>query len=198
MDFRILADLHNADTLRSNRQFDREIFVKNAVQEICVGTFAPMLGTLSQLLDKGAALGKSAELVDAKLAPDMFPLMLQVQLACHHARDATARLTEQEPPARPSEKESFDQLSARIADTIEHLNSVEGSSFDGAKKRKISFELQGSRQFEGTGIEFLRDWSLPNFYFHVVTAYDILRNQGVQLGKRDYMSHVGARISQRE
>lgn len=169
--------------------------MKNTVQEICVGTFAPMLGTLSQLLDKGAS---KSDIVDAKLAPDMFPLMLQVQLACHHARDAVARLTEQEPPARPSGKESLDQLKARIADTIAHLNSVEGSTFDGAKKRKIEFELQGSRWFEGTGVEFLRDWSLPNFYFHVVTAYDILRNQGVELGKRDYMSHVAERIVQRE
>ncbi|MGA9796323.1 MAG: DUF1993 domain-containing protein [Rhizomicrobium sp.] len=171
--------------------------MKNAVYDMCAGTFAPMLGTLSQLLDKAAPQAAKIDLADAKLAPDMFPLMLQVQLACHHARDAVARLTKQEPPALPKETETLDQLKARIARTIEHLNAIEADAFDGAKKRKIEFQLQGPAWFEGTGLEFLRDWSLPHFYFHVVTAYDILRNQGVGLGKRDYMSHIGGHIRQR-
>jgi hypothetical protein len=84
-----------------------------------------------------------------------------------------------------------------VAETVEHLKGIDEGAFDGAESRKIAFALQGSMVFEANGLEFLRDWSLGHFYFHAVTAYDILRHEGAPLGKRDYMAHAGSLIHQR-
>jgi len=169
---------------------------------LAIDTFAPVLTTLSALLDKGAAharaKGRDLEaLIGARLAPDMYPLSTQVKLACHHAKDATARLTGAMPPKIENEELTFDELKVLIEKTVSHLKSVNEKAFDGAEDRKIEMTLQGNRVFESNGIELLRDWSIPHFYFHVVTAYDILRNHGVEIGKRDYMSHVGRYVHQR-
>jgi hypothetical protein len=165
-------------------------------------TFVPMLRSLSSLLDKGAehATAKKldpATLVNARLAPDMFPLVQQVQIACDHAKGAAARLTGREPPRFEDNEKTLDELKARIAKTIDYVQSVPASAYEGAEDRAIKFPLIENLVFEANGFQYVRDWSLPHFYFHVVTAYDILRHNGIEIGKRDYLSHVGYAVRQR-
>jgi hypothetical protein len=167
------------------------------MHELAIDTFVHMLGTLTHVLDKAAehAAARKYELsvlAGARLAPDMFPLSTQIYLACHHAKDGPARLIGEEPPILERFQENFEQLGPRIAATVEHLRAIPKTAFDGAEQKKITITVNPERVFEMTGFQFLRDWTLPHFYFHVVTAYDILRDSGVELGKRDYMGHVGA------
>jgi len=169
---------------------------------LAVDTFAPVLTTLTFVLQKGGlhAQGKGIEpdtLARARLAPDMFPLSTQVQLACHHARDAVARLSAATPPKLENQELAFRELQPLLERTLQHLNGMSKAAFDGAEDRLIEMPLQGSTVFNSNGIQFLRDWAIPHFFFHVVTAYDILRHHGVELGKRDYMSHIGRYIHQR-
>lgn len=172
-----------------------------------VESFAPMLGTLTHLTDKArehARLHGSdvASLVEAKLAPDMFPFRGQVQLACFHAHDAVARLTGGAGPVQGMPEETIDQLDLRVSRTLEILNGTSPSALAGADERLIVIPLPPSAgegmEFQMTGLQFVRDWSLPHFYFHVVTAYDALRNAGVVVGKRDYVRGVGRYIKKRE
>jgi uncharacterized protein len=166
-------------------------------------TFVPMLQSLSNILDKGAEHARakksdSAVLVNARLAPDMYTLAQQVQLACNQAKDATARLIGKDAPQFEDNEQTLDELKARIAKTIDYLESVRAAAFEGSEVRKIIIPIpENDMEFEMDGLQFLRDWALPHFYFHVVTAYDILRHNGVAIGKRDYLSHVGGYIRQR-
>jgi uncharacterized protein len=176
--------------------------MKNSLHAMATETFVPMLRSLSSLLDKGAEHAKAnkldpATLVNARLAPDMFPLIQQVQIACDHAKGAAARLTGREPPRFEDNEKTLDELKARIAKTIDYVQSVPASAYEGAEERDIKFPLIENLEFEANGFQYFRDWSLPHFYFHVVTAYDILRHSGVEIGKRDYLSHVGYAIRQR-
>jgi hypothetical protein len=175
--------------------------VTNAMYAMAVGTFVPMLHTLSELLDKGCqhadARQQDAEtLVQARLAPDMFPLALQIRLACMHARDGAALLANQTPPQFETDDETMPELRARIAQTSTYVEDLPASAFDAAADRTLKHSLQNGLSLEMTGLQFLRDWALPHFYFHAVTAYDILRHNGVTLGKRDYLRHVGYAIRQ--
>jgi uncharacterized protein len=167
---------------------------------LAMGSFIPMLQSLSHVLDKGAefATAKSLAakaLADARLAPDMYTLRQQVQLSCHHAKDAVGRLTGAEGTQRVDVDEAFPELKARVRATLEVLEAAPASAFEGAEARTIVIPMPGGEMvFEMTGYQFLRDWSLPHFYFHVVTAYDILRHLGVPIGKPDYARGVGAYI----
>lgn len=162
---------------------------------LAVDTFVPALRTLSGLLDKAADFARAKgtdpnALLNERLAPDMFTLATQVQLACHHARDGTARATGNEPPKIKTEELTLEQLKALVGQTIQLLTETKPGAFDGAENRKIELSLQGGRVLDADGVQFLLHWSIPHFYFHVVTAYDILRHVGVPLGKRDYMSGI--------
>jgi hypothetical protein len=161
------------------------------------GTFVPMLRMLSELLDKGARHasakgGDPTALLGARLAPDMFTLAQQVQMACYYALDTTARVTGGE-PAHPGDTAdaTLEAAKARIAGAIARIEQTSAAAFAGADERDIVLPLQGELVLAMKGLRFFRDWGAPHFYFHVVTAYDILRNQGVEIGKRDYISHVG-------
>ena len=169
------------------------------VGSMAMDTFVPMLGTLSTLLDKGAehmrANGIQPDtLVDAQLAPDMFPLAKQVQIACDQVKSAAARLTGQEPPKFEDNERTLDELKARIQRTLDYVKSVPASAYKGAEKRRVGFPLGNDFVLDMDSVQYLRDWAFPNFYFHVVTAYDILRNQGVQIGKQDYLAHAAYAI----
>ena len=163
-------------------------------------TFEPMLRSLSNILDKGAEHARAAKsdpdaLVEGRLAPDMYTLAQQVQLACDQAAGTTAHLTGQEAPRFENNEKTLDDLKARIARTIEYVQRVGDSKFEGAEDREIRIPIpEMNGEFQMNGLQFLRDWALPHFYFHVVTAYDILRHKGVQIGKADYMGHVGRYI----
>lgn len=166
---------------------------------LAIDTFAPQLHTLSVLLAQGAPGLDDAALVAARLAPDMYPLSKQVQLACHTALDAVARLRGQAPPAHDlPETETREQLAARIAATIAALREIPADALAGADDRPIRRPLMDGLVLEMTGAQYLRDWSFPNFYFHIVTAYAILRHHGAPLGKRDFMQHIAPAIRRGE
>ena len=156
-----------------------------------VPVFLQMLTALSAILDKAAEHARTsgidpAELVNARLAPDMFPLARQVQIATDHAKGAAARLSGREIPKFEDTEASFEELKARIAKTLDFVSSVEVGEIDSSGDSEITLNIGGQpRTF--TGQRYLLHSALPNFFFHVTTAYDILRAKGVPLGKRDYM-----------
>lgn len=170
-----------------------------------VEIFVPMLTSLSGLLDKAAAHAAAkkiepAVLVNARLAPDMFPLSSQVRIACYQAKESTVILLGGKPGEMGTDDTSFEEMKSRIAATIAYLNALPVSDFEGLDAREIVLPLpvDGNLELAASGSDFLRLWTLPHFYFHVVTAYDILRHNGVELGKRDYMTHVGRFIRPRK
>jgi uncharacterized protein len=165
--------------------------MKISMYSMSVETCLPLLATLSALLDKGlghAAAKKyePAVLVNARLAPDMLPLSRQVQIACDIAKNGCSRLAGQEPPRFEDNESTLEELRTRIARTIDHLKSIPASSIDGSEDRDIKVPLR-DRMLEMKGLPFLRTWLLPNFYFHIVTTYAILRHNGTEIGKRDYL-----------
>lgn len=150
------------------------------------------LSALSKFLDKAEAHAAAkkidpAVLLSAWLYPDMFPLTRQVQIACDTARRGAIRLAGGEPPSVPDTEASFDELRARIAATIAAVKAVPESSFDRAEGRSLTLKVRGN-DMTFSGLDFVRSWSLPNFYFHVTTAYAILRHNGVELGKPDFLA----------
>ncbi len=170
---------------------------------MAAGTFTGVLTSLSGLLDKGAAYAAAqgwdaAKLPNTQLAPDMFSLIKQVQVACDQAKNSMARLAAQEPPKFADDEQTIEDLKARIAKTIAYIESVPEAAFGGAEERQIVVPLFEDMVLDVKGAQLLRDWSLPHFYFHVVTAYDIMRHSGVELSKRDYMSHIGSAIRKLE
>jgi uncharacterized protein len=166
-----------------------------SVHTMTVEAFVPMLQSLSKMLDKAAQYASTkkfdpAVLAQARLAPDMFAFVKQVQLTCDFAKNSTARLTAQEAPRFEDTEQTLDELKTRIARTIDYLQSVKPQALEGAEDRDIKIPLPNNHSLEMKGLPFLRGWALPNFYFHLVTAYDILRHNGVEVGKRDYLNAV--------
>lgn len=156
--------------------------------------FVRGLQILSGLLVKGEQfllekqLAESV-LLEARLAPDMFPLLRQVQIVSDTAKGAVARLTGQEIPPMPDNETSFAQLYQRIEQTIAYVQRFQPTDFAEAEGRKIVLKSK-MRDFDFTAESFLLTFAIPNFYFHLTTAYNILRNQGVELGKMDYLGAV--------
>lgn len=158
-----------------------------------VPRFANMLKNLSQILAKAEshALARKidpAALLGARLFPDMFALTRQVQIACDTAKGAAARLAAQEVPRHEDTEQSFAELQQRIAKVIAFIESVPAERIEGSEERKIVLTLRG-QEVTFTGLQYLTGFALPNFYFHVVTAYDILRHNGVEIGKRDFLGN---------
>ncbi len=122
----------------------------------------------------------------------MIPLSGQVMIACDTAKNGAARLAGVQPPRFEDTETTIEELKARIAKTVAYLEGLPASAFDGAEDRDVVMPLQGTLVLEQKGFAHLRDWVLPNFYFHVVTAYDILRHKGVQIGKRDFLAGLAA------
>lgn len=152
------------------------------------------LGTLAAILAKGeahaAASGiEPAAMLAASLAPDMLPLTRQVQIASDGAKGGAARLAGIEPPSFADDEVSFADLQARIARTVAFLQTITPEQVDGSEARPITLKA-GPREFHFTGQDFLTQFVLPNFFFHVTVAYALLRHQGVALGKMDYLGAV--------
>ena len=171
--------------------------MKITMHDMAVGTFAPMLESLAGILDRGAEHANTTklDLVNARLAPDMFTLAQQVQQACFAARDCMSRLAGKGPAQALNAETTFDGLERQIQETVGVVRGVPANALDGAEERDCSIENPGAGiVFEMNGLQLLRAWSLAHFYFHVVTAYDILRHHGVEIGKKDYAAHVGAFI----
>jgi len=156
-----------------------------------IPVFQHMLKNLVHILDKGAAHAEAkkvdpAALTTFRLFPDMLPFTRQVLIACDAAKNGVARVSGVEAPKFEDKEATFDELKARIQKTLDYLASVPASALDGAEDKEITFPAGGgNRTMKGQA--YLFTWVLPNFYFHTVTAYDILRHNGVELGKRDYL-----------
>ena len=153
--------------------------------------FAAMLRNLSTLLDKAEAhcTAKKIEpsaLTTFRLYPDMFPLTRQVQIACDTAKGAVARLAGADIPKHEDSEQTFADLKARIAKTVEFIESLKAERIDGTEDKEIVLAMRsGERRFKG--MPYLLGFAYPNFYFHITTAYNILRHNGVELGKLDFL-----------
>lgn len=162
-----------------------------AIRDASVPVFQRGLKNLDAILAKAEAHAvangiDAATLLGAKLAPDMFDLKKQVQIACDHAKGGCGRLAGVELPKHPDTETTFAELHARIAVTLEFINGIDAAKYDGAENRDIVLKFPWAT-YEFTGQKFLTYWALPNFYFHLTTAYGILRSNGVALGKADFL-----------
>jgi hypothetical protein len=162
-----------------------------SMYQASIPVFIRILGNLSAILDKAAAHAEAKKidpsvLVNARLAPDMFPLSRQVQIATDGVKGCAARLAGIEIPSFADTESTFPELQARIAKTVAFLQSVRADQIDGSENRTVTLKTRGKdTSFQGQA--YLLTFVNPNFYFHVTTAYDILRHNGVELGKTDYL-----------
>ncbi len=162
-----------------------------SMYQISIPVFVRGLRALSGYLDKGRADAEARKfapdvLVQARLAPDMHPLSRQVQIASDMVKNGAARLAGLEPPSYPDTESNFEELQARIAKTIAFLEGITEAQLDGCETRQITLKFPG-QEMTFSGADYLIGFVLPNLYFHMTTAYDILRHNGVQIGKRDFM-----------
>ena len=156
-----------------------------------VPAFLQTLGALSAILGKAEAhcTAKNIQpevLLSARLYPDMFPLTRQIQTVCDFAAKSCARLTGSEVPVTQDTEKSFADLQQRIAKTIDYVKAFKPAQFDGADVRDVTFPA-GPNQMTLKGQQFLSGFALPNFYFHAAIAHGILRHNGVEIGKRDFL-----------
>ena len=162
-----------------------------SIHEVSVPVFVRMLGRLANILDKASAhaeAGKAdpAALLASRLAPDMYPLAEQVRIAADAAVEAGARLAQVDPPLFANEERSFADLVARIRRSVVFLEALEPSRFEGAERRSVSWKARGAT-ISVMGAPYVLNHALPKFYFHLTTAYAILRHEGVALKKGDFM-----------
>ncbi|CAO3353283.1 DUF1993 domain-containing protein [Azospirillum palustre] len=168
-------------------------------------TYKNMLRTLAGVLDKAERQGpdRVEGLLSARLAPDMYPLATQLRFAAYQAQEATFRLRgEGIPPSLAAVAAearnagevpgSLTDARVRIDEALSYLDGLASDALDAGETQAITIELPGGITFDMTGEQFVRDWALPQFYFHVITAYAILRNQGIEIGKADYVPHMFA------
>jgi uncharacterized protein len=165
--------------------------MKITMHQASAPRFANTLRNLSAILDKGQAHCEArkidpAALAGMRLIADMFPLSRQVQIACDTAKGAVARLAGVDVPKHEDTEQTLAELKQRIAKTIDFVLSVAPDKVDGSEDREVTLRL-GGKDVTYTGLQYLLGHAYPNFYFHVTTAYDILRANGVDLGKRDYI-----------
>lgn len=156
-----------------------------------VAVYDRFLGALARILTKAEAHCAARKiapdvLLQARLFPDMFPLVKQIQLACDFAARGAARLAGEMPRSFPDTETGFAELQARIAAARAYITGFDAPAYDGAESRGVTLKIGGEDRTL-TGEDFLDFYSLPQFHFHLTTAYAILRHNGVELGKRDYM-----------
>jgi uncharacterized protein len=156
-----------------------------------VPRFIHILRNLSAMLDKAHAHVQArkidpAALTTFRLFPDMFPLSRQVQVACDVSKGAVARLAGVEVPRHEDTEQTFPELQARIAKTIDFINAVRPEQVDGSEDRDFTIKL-GRRDYPFKGMQYLLNYAYPNFYFHAATVYNILRHNGVEIDKKDFV-----------
>lgn len=156
-----------------------------------VPAFVQILTALSAILTKAQAHAEAKKIdpavfVNARIAPDMFPLARQVQIATDHAKGASARLAGVDVPSYADTETTFAELQARIAKTLDFIKGLKPAQFDGGLDRKVTLKIAGQEMSWNGGV-YLHQFALPNFYFHVTAAYAILRHNGVEVGKRDFL-----------
>ena len=164
-----------------------------SMYQASIPVFVRALGNLSAILDKAAAQAEARKIdppvfINARLAPDMFPLSRQVQSASDSAKGCAARLAGVEVPRYEDIETTFPELRARIAKTVAFMQGVKPAQIDGSEDRTITLKLRG-REVNYSGRDYLLNFVLPNFFFHATTAYAILRHNGLEIGKTDYLGN---------
>lgn len=165
-----------------------------SMYQASVPVFLQGLKNLSAILDKAAAQAAErkidpAVLLNDRLAPDMFPFVRQVQIASDHAKGAPARLAGLEVPKFDDVEKSFDEVQQRLARVTEFVKSIDPARIDGSEEREITLPI-GGQPMTFKGQTYLLHFALPNFYFHLTTAYAILRHNGIAIGKRDFIGTI--------
>jgi hypothetical protein len=155
-----------------------------------------LLGTVDAWLDKATAHAAAKKydpniLLQSRLAPDMFPLVRQIQSACDHAKWAAARTAGKEAPSHPDTEQTIDELRKRIAVVVAYLGEFSAKDFEGADDRSVTHPRWEGKSMSATN--YFIENALPNFFFHFTTAYAILRHNGVDVGKRDYLGAMTLR-----
>ncbi len=156
--------------------------------------FIATLTNMRTWLDKAAAEGSEAALIEARLAPDMRPLPAQYQMASDSAKNAIARLLGVEAPAMPDTEASFAELRERCDKTIAFIAGADRAALDGSAEREVTLRFPNGMGYRFAGADYLTKFALPNFFFHATTAYAILRAAGVSVGKPDFLQHLGMPI----
>jgi hypothetical protein len=165
--------------------------MKISMHAMSYDVFKRALLQLQHVMEKAVANAEARKfetvvLVGARLAPDMLPFARQVQLTSDFAKNSMARLAGIDPPKFDDTETTMDELVARVKKTVHFIDSVPAASLEGSETRDIKIPLR-DRTIEFKGLAFLQHWALPNFFFHHVTAYNLLRHNGVDIGKRDFL-----------
>jgi uncharacterized protein len=164
-----------------------------SLYHLTVPQFEKNLNNLERWIDRAVEHAKNKNfdantLLTARLAPDMFPLVRQIQVVCDNAKMAPSRLTGKEAPAHPDTEKTFDELRPRIRSVIEYLRGYKPADFEGAEARLVTLPWMPGKVL--TGSDYVADFALANFFFHYTTAYAILRHNGVELGKPDFIGSL--------
>jgi hypothetical protein len=165
-----------------------------SMYQISIPVFNRMLNNLSAILGKAAAHAEAKKIdpavfINSRLAPDMFPLSRQVQIATDAVKGCAARLAGVDIPSFPDTEATFAELQERIAKTQAFLNSVTSNQLEGSEARTVTIKVRGN-DTEFLGLPYLTGFVLPNLFFHITTTYAILRHNGVEIGKMDYLGGV--------
>ncbi len=165
--------------------------MSSSLYDLSVPVFSHKLNNLRQILKKALAQAEArkidpAVLVQARLAPDMFPLVRQVQIATDQAKGCAARLAGGEPPRYEDKETTFAEIDERIGRTVAFLGTLKKQDFEGAEDRRIHLPVR-DHTAELVGLPYLLHFAYPNFYFHLTTAYAILRHHGIEIGKGDFL-----------
>jgi hypothetical protein len=165
--------------------------MKISMHAMSHGVFKKALVQLLHVMEKGAASAKARSfdtsvLVNSRLAPDMLPFTKQIQLTSDFAKNSMARLAGIDPPKFEDNETTLDELVARVKKTLAYIDTVSAEALEGSETRDIKIVLR-DRTVEFKGLAFLQNWAIPNFFFHHVTAYNLLRHNGVDVGKRDFL-----------
>jgi uncharacterized protein len=165
--------------------------MKLSMYQASATAFTRQLNNLVAILDKAAAHADAKKidpkvLINSRLFPDMFPLLRQIQIATDTARGGAARLAGVEVPAQEDNETTFPELVARIRKTVSYLETLKAEQFEDSEDRTVTWQTRSSTKTM-QGLPYLQNHLLPNLYFHITTAYDILRHSGVELGKQDFL-----------
>ena len=165
-----------------------------SIYQSSVPVFERSLTAFLGILDKAQAHAEARKFdptnyLSIRLSPDMFPLTRQIQTFCDQAKNGSFRIAGKEPPALEDKETTFAEVRQRVQKTLDLVKSIDAKAFDGGEERDIILPL-GPNKMKMQGANYLLHFVLPNFYFHLATAYDILRSGGVEIGKRDFMGAV--------
>jgi len=171
-----------------------------SMSKAALPSFEIELNALSAILDKAAAFAAEKKVDPAvlaawRLAPDMFPLSRQVQIATDQAKNGSARLAGIEPPRFEDNEKTIDELKERVAKTLAFIKTIDGKAIDGSGDREITFPLGPTNKGHMKGDDYLTHFVIPNFYFHLTATYAILRHVGINVGKQDFLGAIPMKIT---